>query len=124
MLQSLQSLFGGGPDRRSERLGFPSTASLLDQLPKDTKASRDRHAHKGGGSFKKSRPGRRPSWAPKHGGDTALMAGRAYEKRPDIAARSELTADSGRLLLVLVGLPARGKSLLCLLYTSPSPRDS
>ena len=36
----------------------------------------------------------------------------AYEKRPDIAARSELTADSGRLLLVLVGLPARGKSLL------------
>ena len=112
MLQSLQSLFGGGTDRRSERLGFPSTASLLDQLPKDTKASRDRHAHKGGGSFKKSRPGRRPSWAPKHGGDAALMAGRAYEKRPDIAARSELTADSGRLLLVLVGLPARGKSLL------------
>ena len=38
MLQSLQSLFGGGTDRRSERLGFPSTASLLDQLPKDTKA--------------------------------------------------------------------------------------
>ena len=74
MLQSLQSLFGGSTDRRSERLGFPSTASLLDQLPKDTKASRDRHAHKGGGSFKKSRPGRRPSWAPKHGGDTALMA--------------------------------------------------
>jgi len=37
---------------------------------------------------------------------------RQLDERPDIAARARLLGDSKRLLIVLVGLPARGKSII------------
>jgi 6-phosphofructo-2-kinase/fructose-2,6-biphosphatase len=49
---------------------------------------------------------------PQHGGDDALMAARQRECRPDIESRARLTAESERLVLILVGLPARGKSII------------
>ena len=44
---------------------------------------------------------------------TSQLISAAQEVNPYIAARARLTGDASKLLLVMVGLPARGKSMIC-----------
>mmetsp|Transcript_45176 Transcript_45176/g.145624 ORF Transcript_45176/g.145624 Transcript_45176/m.145624 type:complete len:519 (+) Transcript_45176:49-1605(+) len=92
------------PTTAADGLGFPTTQSLLDALP-SPKLKGD-----GSASGKKSVTGH--GWAPRHGGDEALLVAKALKARPDLARRARGLAECPRLLLVLVGLPARGKSIL------------
>lgn len=88
----------------SDRLGFPSTDELIDQLPKQ---AYDPVARRGAKKISQ-----KALFVPRSGGDDALLRQRERSKRPDIEARQTLTSDSERLMIVLVGLPARGKSII------------
>ena len=92
----------------SRSLGFASTQELLDALPQQVPSRQPVKSSKRA----RRKPASRLSWVPRAGGDDALIAQRKREKHPEIEARAALTRDSGRLFIVLVGLPARGKSTI------------
>jgi 6-phosphofructo-2-kinase/fructose-2,6-biphosphatase len=99
--------FLGGPGRNAApAYDFPTTQSLLDALPQSKSSVRV------AAGSKRRKTKFRPTWAPKHGGDTALLVRKQLDERPDIAARAQLLGDAPHLLVVLVGLPARGKSII------------
>ncbi len=91
----------------SRSLGFASTQELLDALPQQVPSRQPVKSKRG-----RRQPASRLYWVPRAGGDEALIAQRGREKQPEIEARAALTRDSGRLFIVLVGLPARGKSTI------------
>jgi len=91
---------------QAETLGFTPTVDLLNQLPQQHRPV----SAVVRGARKKKRV--TALWAPRAGGEGALLAARQREKIEAVEARIDLTEDSGRLLIVLVGLPARGKSIV------------
>ena len=85
---------------QAETLGFTPTVDLLNQLPQQHRPV----SAVVRGARKKKRV--TALWAPRAGGEGALLAARQREKIEAVEARIDLTEDSGRLLIVLVGLPA------------------
>jgi len=85
----------------ADTLGFTPTSDLLNQLPQQEQPA--------SAVVRKRKKKKRVTalWAPRAGGEGALMAAKQREKIEAIDDRIDLTEDSGRLLIVLVGLPAR-----------------
>jgi hypothetical protein len=95
-------------------LGFTPTVDLLNQLPQQ---ERPASAVVRGARKKKKRV--TALWAPRAGGEGALLAAKQREKIEAVEARIDLTDDSGRLLIVLVGLPAHQLRQSALTRSSP-----
>ena len=85
----------------ADTLGFTPTSDLLNQLPQQERPA--------SAVVRKRKKKKRVTalWAPRAGGEGALLAAKQREKIEAVEARIDLTEDSGRLLVVLVGLPAR-----------------
>ena len=85
----------------ADTLGFTPTSDLLNQLPQQERPA--------SAVVRKRKKKKRVTalWAPRAGGEGALMAAKQREKIEAIDDRIDLTEDSGRLLIVLVGLPVR-----------------
>ena len=97
----------------ADTLGFTPTVDLLNQLPQQERPA----SAVVRGARKKKRV--TALWAPRAGGEGALLAAKQREKIEAVEARIDLTEDSGRLLIVLVGLPARQLRQSALARSSP-----
>ena len=97
----------------ADTLGFTPTSDLLNQLPQQEQPA--------SAVVRKRKKKKRVTalWAPRAGGEGALMAAKQREKIEAIDDRIDLTEDSGRLLIVLVGLPVRQPRQNSLPCTSP-----
>ena len=113
------STFGVRPKAASaaDLLGFTPTVELLNQLPQQEQPA---SAVVRGAHAKKKKKRVTALWAPRAGGEGALLAARQREKIDAVEARVDLTEDSGRLLIVLVGLPARQPSQWALARWPPT----
>lgn len=87
----------------ADTLGFTPTVDLLNQLPQQEQPA----SAVVRGLHRKKKKRVTALWAPRAGGEGALLAAKQREKIEAVEARIDLTEDSGRLLIVLVGLPAR-----------------